>query len=190
MNRHYKFPVRLLIKIGLATMVALFIYFIFRMTPTIIDDVKGMLPNETKRISSEIGVDISSGTISVHTDDHGGFHGDGMLYMEVQFSDDAVCTEIQNNTSWQTLPLSENLSILTYGRFTEGLTVISPYISDEDGNSLIPKITNGYYFFLDRHSESSDPTDDTNVLNRGSYNFTLAIYDSDTKTLYYVEFDT
>ena len=54
----------------------------------------------------------------------------------------------------------------------------------------IPEVTNGYYYFCDRHSDSIDSSDDTNLLSRASFNFTLAIYDSDTNRLYYVEFDT
>ena len=32
--------------------------------------------------------------------------------------------------------------------------------------------------------------DDLGVLDRASYNFTIAIYDTDNRILYYIEFDT
>ena len=54
----------------------------------------------------------------------------------------------------------------------------------------IPKIENGYYYFLDRHNESNDKYDDTNLNNRASWNFTLAIMDIDTNIIYYYELDT
>ena len=48
----------------------------------------------------------------------------------------------------------------------------------------------GYYFIYDRHSESTEPFDSTEILERASLNFTAAIYDADTDRLYYVEVDT
>lgn len=54
----------------------------------------------------------------------------------------------------------------------------------------IPKITNGYYYFYDRHSSSTDKFDDTNLNNRSSWNFTLVIFDKDNNVIYYYEKDT
>jgi len=59
-----------------------------------------------------------------------------------------------------------------------------------DGTPAIPEVDNGYYYFRDRHYQSTDPTDDSGVLGRASYNFTIAIYDTDSKILYYMELDT
>lgn len=67
---------------------------------------------------------------------------------------------------------------------------IGPYIKNEEGDPAIPPVKNGYYFFYDRASESTNPYGDSDVLNRYSFNFTIAIYDADTKQLHYVEFDT
>ena len=44
--------------------------------------------------------------------------------------------------------------------------------------------------FEDRHLESNDSRDDTELLDRHSYNFSIAIYDCDTNIMYYFEFDT
>ena len=46
-----------------------------------------------------------------------------------------------------------------------------------------------YYLILDC-SEAIDKSDDTNLFRRYSYNFSVAVYDLDTNTLYYFEFDT
>ena len=54
----------------------------------------------------------------------------------------------------------------------------------------IPAIENGFYCFLDRHSEASNPSDDADLFDRASMNFSLALYDSDTNKFYYIEFDT
>ena len=60
----------------------------------------------------------------------------------------------------------------------------------EDGEPFFPEVDQGCYYFRDRHGESQDPTDESGLFNRGSWNFTLAIYDSQTGTLYYYELDT
>ena len=67
---------------------------------------------------------------------------------------------------------------------------VGPYLTDDNNNPVIPQIENGYYYFLDRHSRSVDSYDDSDVLDRYSFNFTIAIYDADNDILYYVEFDT
>ena len=54
----------------------------------------------------------------------------------------------------------------------------------------IPNITKGYYYFLDRHSESTNKKSAENINNRASYNFTLGIYDNVNKILYFYELDT
>ena len=54
----------------------------------------------------------------------------------------------------------------------------------------IPDIENGYYYFLDRHSEATNVNNDEDLNERSSYNFSLGIYDSDTMMLYYYELDT
>lgn len=62
------------------------------------------------------------------------------------------------------------------------------YIIDEKGNPFFHQIESGYYYLLDRHSESSDNIDA--ILNRNSYNFTLAIFDEKTNRLHLCVFDT
>lgn len=42
----------------------------------------------------------------------------------------------------------------------------------------------------DRHSQSQDPFDDSELHQLYSWNFTLAVYDSKNERLYYYEFDT
>ncbi|MBQ2901392.1 MAG: hypothetical protein IJE49_06040 [Agathobacter sp.] len=116
-------------------------------------------------------------------DSHGGFHGDGSYYLILDCSENKE-KALENVKGWKELPLSSNLQLMMYG--------------DESGAygynlaevAKIPEITNGYYYFCDRHSQSSDANDDTNVLNRASFNFIIAIYDSDTGKMYYFEFDT
>ena len=126
------------------------------------------------------GLDISGSTIVSVEDTHGGFHGDGELIVKFD------CTEIADSVNeqiaeWNTLPLTDNLQHLMYGG--ERTTGIA------DGLG-IPELHSGYYFFWDRHSESTDPTCDDELNDRNSWNFTLVLYDKDHSQLYLFEFDT
>lgn len=148
--------------------------------------------NSTKYISKTLGIDLSKGTISQSVDSHGGFHGDGITYVEMTFSEKDskdIVRNLENNKDWNKLPLSENLNIVVYGKKSSNESV-GPYITNNDLKPIFPMVHNGYYFFLDRHKESKDVKDDTDLLNRYSFNFTIAIYDIDNRALYYCEFDT
>jgi hypothetical protein len=125
-------------------------------------------------ISKTLEVDVSEGTVISETDDHGGFHGDGTTFVEISFSDNDCLNLIKESSAWKPFPLTDNMTAIIYGL----------------GNSLIPNIQNGYYCFVDRHWESKDKKDDSEVLNRYSFNFTAAIYDTDANILYYMELDT
>ena len=140
-------------------------------------------------ISKTIGVDVSAGEVISESDTHGGFHGDGDRVIEIQFSDTFFSNQLKENEEWNAMPLTENLTALVYGLHTE-TSSIGPMIHSEDNVPVVPEIENGYYYFRDRHSQSTDTKDDTNVLSRASYNFTIAIYDTDTQKLYYLELDT
>ncbi|MCI7182231.1 MAG: hypothetical protein MSA26_17025 [Lachnospiraceae bacterium] len=140
-------------------------------------------------ISDSIGIDVSKGTVLTDSDSHGGFHGDGMMFQQILFEDSDLSDEIKDNGNWNPMPLSENIEALVYG-IEEGTSSIGPFLTDESGDPIIPDIQNGYYYFYDRHSESKEPLSDEDVLSRASFNFTLAVYDSDNHILYYVEFDT
>ena len=141
-------------------------------------------------IFQTIGLEFSNVEYATRIDTHGGFHGDGSTVLTMPVPSKSVLSQIQNNPEWHPLPFTENLTALVYGIRTDEAS-IGPYITvDDSGTTAVPQITNGYYFFLDRHSQSTDPQDDTNVLSRASFNLTIAIYDCDTEILYYLEFDT
>lgn len=147
--------------------------------------------NETSQLSKVLGIDLSSGTVSKSEESHGGFHNDGKTFIEITFSDnnETLEEEIKTNSNWTEMPLSENLHTLVYGK-TSDTESVGPYVADEDNKPLFPNIENGYYFFKDRHSESKNASDDTAVLKRNSFNFTIAIFDSTTRAIYYYELDT
>ena len=91
-------------------------------------------------------------------------------------------------TSWSPFPPDDTVQALLYGWTEENaqeITSIGPFLTDDNGDPLVPKITNGYYLLIDRQEETTTP-----LLSRPSLNFTLAVYDSDKDTLYYCKMDT
>lgn len=61
----------------------------------------------------------------------------------------------------------------------------SSYVTDNNSRLLFPEISEGYYMLIDRQEDKSQ-----NILNRPSSNFTLAVYDTKTNTLFFAEIDT
>ena len=118
-------------------------------------------------------------------DTHGGFLGDGSYYLILDCSEKRE-QAMELIEDWKPLPLTENLQLIMYGGEKDGVHYIY-YLAEE---AHWPIINNGVYKFVDRHSEAVDESDDTNLFNRYSYNFTIAVYDFDTDKLYYFEFDT
>ena len=130
-----------------------------------------------KKLSDDCGIDLSVGKIISEEDNHGGFQGDGFSLLVADYSEDAsVSDEFSASEYWHQMPLPDSLNTFAYQPYDEALE--------------IPQIVNGYYYFYDRHSESTDPYDASELLNRYSFNFTFAIYDLDTNTLYLCKYDT
>ncbi len=124
-------------------------------------------------------------TVVEEQDTHGGFHGDGSYYLILDCSNNTE-TALEIVDSWNDMPLSENLDLIMFGGEKGGMSY--GYNLSEEAH--IPKIENGYYCFIDRHSEAEDSSDDSELFSRNSFNFSLAFYDSDTNIFYYFEFDT
>lgn len=131
-------------------------------------------------VADALDISISSGRILEHWDTHGGFHGDSRTFAELQGQ-----VQIPESKYWHQLPLTENLSAAIYGGPER-----SSFFQDETGSPILPPVENGCYYFCDRHPNTLDPASDASLYQRGSYNFTLAVYDEDTKILYYFELDT
>ena len=149
--------------------------------------------SELKDISKRLSVDCSDAEIVTKYDSHGGFLGDGTSFYELHFSDDSAVEAIKASADWKPFPLSDSLKTALWGLQDDQHDYAPMIIKDNDwSHPLFPKIENGYYFFRDRHSYATDPKDDSAILDesRPSYNFTVAIYDTDTNILYYSEFDT
>lgn len=124
-------------------------------------------------------------TITEEADTHGGFHGDGSYYLIMDCSNNRE-KALEIVSDWNELPLSENLSLIMYGGEKDGMTYC--YNLAEEAN--MPEVENGYYYFYDRHSAGTDSSNDSNLFARSSFNFSFAVYDSDTDKMYYFEYDT
>lgn len=132
--------------------------------------------NNLAALSRQCGIDLTIGKVVSHKDTHGGFHGDGVSYTVVQYPDDSIGEQMEESETWHTLPLPENLDTFLY----------QPY----DDEVSIPEIQDGYYYFYDRHSESTNPYDDSELFQRFSFNFTFAIYNRISNQMYLIEYDT
>ena len=153
---------------------------VWLMLAAILLSLTGCARSELSRLSDTLGVDLTSGIVEASFDDHGGFHGDGTTFLKIRFS--AFPEEIRESKEWCQLPLTDHLK-----SFVEAT---SSLFSDNDGNCYLPVVEHGYYCYIDRHYESTDPKDDSELMHRYSFNVTLAVFDSDTNTLYYIKLDT
>lgn len=139
-------------------------------------------PDPVRLVEEQLGEALPKGEVLETLETHGGFHGDGMTFIKLRLEDD-ISGQLADTAFWHPLPLSETMEIALYGKEGQG-----PYLGG-DGVSL-PVVEQGFYYFCDRHSEALDPADDAGLISRGSLNYTAAIYDSDTRMLYYLKIDT
>lgn len=138
-------------------------------------------PQET--LCRELGVDLSSGTEVSSYDTHSG-NGDGTACTVLDFADHSLAGQLEDASDWTPLPLDTTAQALVYG-ISEDTVSIGPFLTDADGAPLVPEIQTGYYRLLDRQNNKEVP-----LLERFSFNFTLALYDTDTDRLYVCELDT
>jgi len=131
------------------------------------------------------GLDMETAVVTAASDTRSG-NGDGLACWELAFPEG---TPAPQEAPWCPLPLSPNLTVLAYG-VSNGTFSSGPYLTTEDGGCALPVVEQGYYYFEDRHRESTDPHSDAELLNRASFDLTLALYDTDTRTLYCCAFDT
>lgn len=138
--------------------------------------------NQKKEISKTIELNLNKCNIEKSIDNHGGFLGDGDSFVKIK------CEEVDKNElekNWKKLPLSNNIKEVLEMEQCDDNECKNVFKRYE-----IPEIENGYYYFLDRHTDSKDKKDDTNLNNRSSYNFSIALYNSNEKIIYFYELDT
>ena len=125
-------------------------------------------------VRSDTGVDVSQCVMTDNIETHGGFLGDGdtLIIFDCSGKNDEITKQIVDN-NWKPFPLPGDLDSISFP---------DPY-GDLPGN-----ITNGYYFFINRHSEAKSKDDTT--FSKYSRNYTIAVYDTDAEVLYYCRCDS
>lgn len=129
-----------------------------------------------RQVSQELSLELPPSDAEFYEDTHGGFLGDGTTYIRLKFYDGALPENFWYDVRWHSLPLTENLAGWV------------PRINGEAACAL--GVQTGWYYFRDRHSEAEHDWDDAPINDRFSYNFTLAVYDTDTQTLHFLKLDT
>ena len=124
-------------------------------------------------------------TVPTALDNHGGFLGDGETLIRMQFSDDSFWEAIQDRATWGAL--SDRADV---GAVVDWLQYGWEY--SRAFYASVSKVENGYCYFKDRQTDaaSEDAYSAEPTLDRYSYNFTLAVYDVETRVLYYYKLDT
>lgn len=118
-------------------------------------------------------------------EEYGGFPADGSHYLILDCADNKE-KALEIVRDWKKLPLSTNLNHIMYGGEKDGVA----YGYELAKEAHMPKVENGYYIFEDNQLEGTDSRNDSELLNRASLNFEIAVYDCDTDKMYYFEFDT
>lgn len=127
----------------------------------------------------EINIPLSAKVESIDT--HGGLHMDGEMLAKVYFTDrqaEKMIEKIKINEHWRELPMMEKLQeVITF---------------NTDKSMKFPIIENGYWFYLDRHTEADNKYDEYERYKEERYstNYSVAVYDIDSNVLYYYELDT
>lgn len=127
-----------------------------------------------RHLNNDLGTDISEKQISSYSDTHGGFLGDGELRITVEPDGDFQADVILKSDVWKPLGEDETAYGVLYG--TDSVAPMFP---------ILPEPEHAWCWFNDRHTDTQTP-----FFARNSYNFTIAVYDSDTGTLYYYRLDT
>ncbi len=118
-------------------------------------------------------------------DSHGGFHGDGVYYEEIQLEKEIV-NEFASNAlekvGWRKLPMSKELHKLIFGERTVD------YSYGGRGEMIPNYIKHGIFYYKDKKTSSF--SDDSVNLYDSSHNFIFSILDFETGKLYILEFDS
>ena len=133
---------------------------------------------EIRSVEKELGIDLDGAKLIAHSDTHGGFLGDGTMMKVLDAETLAVPDE------WQELPMDQTAQALAYGCMTED-GFCGPMLTDEKGDPLLPEIGKGRWKLIDRQENAEG-----SLLERYSFNFTLAVYDAENGLLYVLRMDT
>ena len=126
------------------------------------------------------GIDCRAAVVLADYDSHGGFHGDGEAFYALKFDNATIRSIFESSARWHALPLPDALAHRAEG--------IGYSLEAREGQiePRFPAVENGWFFYEDRYAKQHDkmpPVDFTP-------NYTLALFDADSLTLYYYEHDS
>lgn len=145
--------------------------------------------NMNAYIGKQIGLSLPNCAKIKYTDTHGG-NGDGDLYAVVSFPDSKTAAQFSGSLAKADWPTKFTDDMVPW--FYGGAIVTKGEASSTDGyfrdmNLDVPKVKNGYFFYRDRYREQyGEPCSFAPY----TWNFTMAVFDSDTDTLYFIEGDS
>ena len=124
-------------------------------------------------VEERLGISLDEAKVLEEWDTHGGFHGDGELFVKMSVPDGfeqelGICETIDGKAGngWYALPLTGT----AYEYFYEWGGVFE---HPETGGRVIPEISNGYWYYT----------------ATGAMNWDFAILDIDENILYFYEWD-
>lgn len=116
-----------------------------------------------EQVAERLGLNLENTTVLEEWDTHGGFHGDGEMFLKLSCADGfEECLKQQ----WKKMPLVDEA--YSYYYIWGGL-----FEHPETGKKVIPEIANGYWYFE----------------NTGAMNWDFAAYDCEENILYFYGFD-
>ena len=130
-----------------------------------------------RKIERQLNLDLGGADLKEFRDTHGGFHGDGETFAVITLQEQTEALMSHGAPRWYPLPLSSDAAMVLYG--DDEHAPLCP-----DG---IPQAEKGWYYFED---EQAEPFGEGSLFDRASFNFCIALYDAETRTLYYFELDT
>lgn len=116
----------------------------------------------------KLGLDPRSGKVSLRILSKNSFHGDDLLKLVVKFPQD-LTSALQQDRSWHPFPMDED-TLYWVDQELDGIA------------SPAAQIRSGYYTL-----QGLDPSDPESSRHKGHYDFIVALYDQDNKTMYYCE---
>ncbi len=137
--------------------------------------------SEVEALSQRLDLPIRQEMLVTYTDTHGGFHGDGYLFAEMQDTEEeTLYVALLRRDDWQEGPADDGFRRLMFGGYVTDQSR-QPFFGEPSGDYL--------WYFHDRHSDANG-SDASAAMERPSLNFDAGVYDPETGKLYFVAFDT
>ena len=137
-----------------------------------------------EKLNDKTNIDFTKCSLVNIKDTHGGFSKTGTTQKIYNCYKEKINEKDLKKTI--SLPLPKNIKDdISKQRYSYDGTLYSY-------KNIIKDITNGYYFFIDNYSNNNDIEDiytDKYLPTRTKINYTLGIYDADTKYFYFFEID-